>query len=313
MQRTTGREIQVTWARYCWKYLIWRCVHEAQKVIYAPLKKDWKLGSLANTLLPPRSTLGMLYSLFYSPRVKIAFTATPHPFQGKSFLPPRSQPGCLSLSSFILKAGMCSPSVCRNKDTRKSGATGGHRVPQPCSQQTLSLEKSYTGNPARSRGQRPVQGLQHYSQPEAKDETAALSSSHCNNANLLLPYLVNSEKRLEMGTKHQEHRMQADMLLGPPVTRGAANQTAQHKWDGSMRENSQVGNKRSAEVGCNRLVVDPGSKRWWPAPAAPGSWKPAAVETSGLAPRESVEKERGRSLGGWYRTHCKNVALQHPK
>lgn len=155
----------------------------------------------------------MLYSLFYFPRVKIAFTATPHPFQGKSFLPPRSQPGCLSLSSFILKAGMCSPSVCRNKDTRKSGATGGHRVPQPCSQQTLSLEKSYTGNLARGRGQHPVQGLQHYSQPEAKDETAALSSSHCKNANLLLPYLVNSEKRLEMGTKHQEHRMQTDMLL----------------------------------------------------------------------------------------------------
>ena len=69
-----------------------------------------------------------------------------------------------------------------------------------------------------------------------------------------------------------------------------------------MTGKSQVGNKGNAEVGGDRLTVDPGSAQQWPVPAAPGRLQLAAVETSasesysGLGSGKHAQKEEGKAL-----------------
>ena len=82
----------------------------------------------------------------------------------------------------------------------------GHRAPQASRQanpqpgETLHRKRSQGLWPVS--GQGALQGSERESQPEAKGETDALSSSHFKKAGLPLPYLGSFERRLEKGTKH---------------------------------------------------------------------------------------------------------------
>lgn len=82
----------------------------------------------------------------------------------------------------------------------------GHRAPQ--ASQQANPQPGEILHRKRSQGLWPVsghgalQGLERDSQPDAKGEMDALSSSHFKKAGLPLPYLGNFERRLEKGTKH---------------------------------------------------------------------------------------------------------------
>lgn len=74
----------------------------------APLEKDWECGSLADTCCLSNSSQEC-FVVILSLMGNTAFTATPHPFLGKSFLSHCSWPGCLHLSASSLRQECTEP------------------------------------------------------------------------------------------------------------------------------------------------------------------------------------------------------------
>lgn len=135
------------------------------------------MGSLTNTLLPPRSILAMFYSFFCSPIGKTAVMATPHPFLGKSFLPHCSWPGSLHPTRFSHPfIHSCTSECARPQCTgRRTPASGIQWV--TAFRSTLSARRNPPpGNTVSSPG--IMQGLECYSQSEVKGVMEALSSFH---------------------------------------------------------------------------------------------------------------------------------------
>lgn len=142
------------------------------------------MGSIANTLLPPRSILGMLYSFFYSPIGKTSFRATPHPFLGKSFLLHCSWPGSLCPTCFF--HSFIHSFIPAHRNVLNLSVQEGHwRVESSGSQSSTAHFQPKEILPRKpSQGPWPVsspgiiQGLEYYSKPEVKGKMGALSSFH---------------------------------------------------------------------------------------------------------------------------------------
>lgn len=114
--------------------------------------------------------------------------------------------GCALAAASLRQEGV--PPQCTGERTLGACIQWVTELHKPHSRQTANPQPGEILHRKRSQGLWPVssqgalQGSERDSQPDAKGEMDALSSSHFKKAGLPLPYLGNFERRLEKGTKH---------------------------------------------------------------------------------------------------------------